>query len=273
MKTKNTLTIDAIVQLLNQQNYTIDNFDHNVNNPNRFSLKDFNKVFLLFVNHFFDSYEIIDIEISDSRSFGTTLINDDMKEYWHTNICKISFNALYPNIISKLWKNGKLKFNINEFAIIYSFMVDNIYNIKNHKDMTNISKLLFKFLINYTYGAISNPKFSNFYVDKHHYICEYIHHPLVKYKNDYIDNIIYVDTDEIYLDFFTYEIKEQIDWLELPYEIEYGINGIFFRKKRFILDKSKTCKVKGFRTFKSKYQLSKNRTYKIKKILNTISYT
>ena len=116
-----------------------------------------------------------------------------MAKYWHINICKISFNALYPNIISKLWKQGKLKFNIDEFAVIYSFMVDNINVIKNHNDISNTGRLLFKTLINFTYGALSNSTYSGFYVDNHHYISEYINHHLTKYKNDYSNNIIYIN--------------------------------------------------------------------------------
>lgn len=271
MKTKNPINVDNIVYLLNQQNYTTEKFDYNINNPNRFSIKDYTNIFLTFIDYFFESYEIKDIIISDDRSYGTTLINDKLRNYWHTNICKISFNALYPNIIVKLYEKGKLKFNIDEFAIIYSFMVKNIKEIKNHKDIKDVSKLLFKFLINYTYGAISNSKFSKFYVDKHHLICEYIHHPLVTFKNDYIDNIIYVDTDEIYLDFLTKEIKEQFDWLELPYEVIYGINGFFLEKKKFIIDKNNSCKVRGIQEYKSKYKLQKNRLYKISRLLKIIS--
>lgn len=271
MKTKNPINVDNIVYLLNQQNFTIEQFT--LKSLNRFSIKDFNNVFLSFIDYFFDSYQINDLEISNNRSYGTTLINDKLRNYWHTNICKISFDLLYPNIIVKLYENGKLKFNIDEFAIIYSFMVKNINIIKNHKNITDISKLLFKFLINYTYGALSNPKFSNFYVDKHRLICEYINHPLVTFKNDYIDNIIYVDTDEVYLDFLTKEIKEQFDWLELPYEIEYGINGFFLQKKKFIIDNNNNCKVRGIREYKSKYKSQKDRPYKISKLLKIISNT
>ena len=271
MKTKNPINIDNIVYLLNQQKFTNEQFT--LNSLNRLSIKDINNVFLNFIDYFFDSYQINDLEISDNRSYGTTLINDKLRNYWHTNISKISFNSLYPNIIVKLYENGKLKFNIDEFAIIYSFMVKNINIIKNHKNITDVSKLLFKFLINYTYGALSNPKFSNFYVDKHRLICEYIHHPLVTFKNDYIDNIIYVDTDVIYLDFLTKEIKKQFDWLELPYEIEYGINGFFLEKKKFIIDKNNSCKVRGIQEYKSKYKLQKSRLYKISKLFQIISNT
>ena len=40
MKTKNPLTVDTIVQILNQQNYNIDQFNRIVNNPNRFSINE-----------------------------------------------------------------------------------------------------------------------------------------------------------------------------------------------------------------------------------------
>ena len=44
MKTKNPLTVDTIVQILNQQNYNIDQFNRIVNNPNRFSINNFNEL-------------------------------------------------------------------------------------------------------------------------------------------------------------------------------------------------------------------------------------
>ncbi len=267
---KTPLTVDIIVKLLNQQQYTIDNFDVNSINKNRVSLNDFNKVFSIIINYFFESYKIFNIEIIDDLEYPNNIIlNDKMKNHWHTNISKISFNNLYPNIISKLWKNNELKFNINEFAIIYSFMVENIDEIKNHKDMNEVSKLLFNFLIYYTYGALTTT-LSKFYVDDHYQIKKYTNLLFRNFIKNYNDNIIYIDTDIIYLDFLNKNIKYELNQLEIPYEIEFGINGIFFDKKKFILDSSNTCKVKGYRKFKSKYQLLKNRISKIK-VLNSFS--
>jgi hypothetical protein len=274
MKTNNALTVDNIITVLNQQNYTVEQFTNNVNDPNRLKLNDYNKVVTDLLNYFFIDYSTKHTKYSDDLYGSLVLINRNIKNKWLENFSLIEFKLLYPNIISKLWKENEIKFNIYEFGILYSFMVDNYENIKNHSSMTDISILLFRYIINFTFGATIPRKYNRSIIlmSEHEKIVSYNNNIFTYIFENNQHNVFYIDCDCIYLDYLSPEIMSKINELNLPYKIENNLNGIFIQKMKFIIERDKKIKQRGLSgSFKSKYKLEKTRLKKLQKINNIIN--
>ncbi len=273
MKTNNALTVDNIITVLNQQNYIVEQFTNNVNVPNRFKLDDYNKVVTDLLNYFFIDYSTEHIECSDILYGTLVLINEKIKYKWLENFSLVEFKSLYPNIISKLWKNNEIKFNIYEFGILYSFMVDNFKIIMNNSRLTDVSILLFRHIINFTFGATIPNKFNRSIIlmSDHEKIVSYNNKTFTDIFENNQHNVFYIDCDSIYLDYLSPEIMSKINELNLPYKIENNLNGIFMEKKRYLIQKDNIIKPRGLKSsFKSKYKTEKIRVNKLQKIKNLI---
>ena len=275
MKTNNPLTVDNIVYLFNQENYTSEQLMSTLqDDPNRFRLPDYNKVIKKLLDYFFIDYDTSKSYVAEPLLIGTTiLVNEKIKYKWLENFSCIEFYALYPNIMSKLWKEGKANFNIYEFGVMYNFFVENSKKIKSDPKISETGKMLFRFILNYTYGASLNHFSRSFIsfdsVDKVPiYTKEVFEH--IMEQNPH--NIFYLDCDEIYLDYVSPEVLSCIKSLGLPFTIENNINGMFMEKKKYIIQKGNIVRPRGLRSsFRSKYKLEKNRINKLQKILNKIN--
>lgn len=276
MKTnvKNELTIDNMINLLNQQNYTIEQLNnHNPNDPNRFTIRHFNNVAMEMVNYFFENYTNVEIKSLDSERFlgSYTDINDKMKLKWMKDISYIEFESLYPNIIIKLWKENKLNFSVYEFGLIYTFLVKNYKKAKN-QNIKNESILLWKIMINFLYGVSNNIYRKNqIVIDNVDLIPNYTRETFQNLFQNHSDNVAYIDTDQIYLDYISPEIiNNYIKPLGLPYVIKHNIDCMFIEKKRYIMDEFGTLKVRGIQEYRSNYKKEKLRLKKINKIVSII---
>ena len=277
MKTqpKNELTVDNIINLLNEQNYTINQLTSTfVQDPYRFRLKDFINITMIMVNYFFENYTNIKIEIPNSdRLLGSYIaINERMKLKWLKDISYIEFNSLYPNIIIKLWKENKLKFSIYEFGLIYTFLVENKNLILKNPNIKEESKLLLRVIINYLYGASNNLSITNkVVIDNLELVTLYTKETFQQLFENNKDNVAYLDTDQIFLDYVSPEIiNNYIKPLGLPYIIKHNIDCMFIEKKRYIMDEFGTLKVRGIQEYRSNYKKEKLRLKKINKIVSII---
>ena len=275
MTTNNPLTVDNIVYLLNQETYTAEQIMSTIqDDPKRLRLHDYNRLVKRLLDYFFINYDTSKSYVRDSGFQGSViLLNEKIKYKWLENFSHIEFSSLYPSIMTKLWKEGKANFNIYEFGVMYNFMVENIKNIKSNPNISETGRMLFRFVINYTYGASQNQFDRSFIsfdsVDKvpiytketFEYIMEQNQH-----------NIFYIDVDEIYLDYVSPEVLSSVKSLGLPFTIENNLNGMFMEKKRCLIQDGNTINPRGLRaTFRSKYKLEKNRINKLQKILNKIN--
>ncbi len=275
MKTNNPLTIDNIVYLFNQETYTVEQIMSTIqDDPNRLRLRDYNRLVKKFLDYFFIDYDTSKSYVIKPVLIGTTvLINEKIKYKWLENFSCIEFFSLYPNIMAKLWKDGKANFNIYEFGVMYNFFVENSKKIKSDPKMSETGKVLFRFFINYTYGASQNHFGNSFIsfdgVDK---VPIYTKETFQYIMENNEHNIFYLDCDEIFLDYVSPEILSCIKSLGLPFTIENNLNGMFMEKKRYMLQKGNNIKQRGLRSsFRSKYKLEKNRINKLQKILNKIN--
>jgi hypothetical protein len=274
MKTKNSITVDNIVYLLNQQNYTVEQLtSQNVNDLNRFRLSDYNDFSKVLLDYFFIDYKTIEIESTKSKFFSVPiLLNESIKMKWIENFSSIEFDMMYPHIIVKLWERRDIKFNIYEFGIIYKFIVENYKIIKKNPNITDVSRLLVKYFINFTYGATMNHlKTSFIQIDDHEKIVTYSKEVLYYIMDKYKDTIFYIDVDSIYLDYIIPEVLSNIKSLGLPYTIQTNLNGMFIEKKKYQIQESGSLRVRGLSRYRSKYKLEKNRIDKLQKILNKIN--
>ena len=277
MKTnvRNELTIDNMINLLNEQNYTIEKLNnHHPDDPNRFKISDFNNVAMIMVNYFFKNYTDVEVQPLDKEMFlgGYIGINEKMKLKWMKDISYIEFESLYPNIIIKLWKENKLKFSIYEFGLIYTFLVQNKKLGFKNPNIKEESKLLWKIMINYLYGASNNPYRRNeIVVDNVKTIPSYTRETFQKLFENHSDNVAYIDTDQIFLDFVSPEIIiNYINPLGLPYTIEHNKDCMFIEKKRYMMDEFGTLKVRGVSEWRTKFKKEKLRIKKINKIVSLI---
>lgn len=274
MKTNNPITVDNIVYLLNQQKYTVEQLNNqNVKDPNRFKLSDYNDFSKELLNYFFIDYRKIEIKYTGPEIFGTYIgLNEDIKMKWIENFSSIEFYMMYPNIIVKLWERGDLKFNIYEFGIIYKFLVENYKTLKKDSNITDASKLLLKYFINFTFGATQNRFGISFIsINNHEQITTYAKETLQYIMEHYKNTVFYIDTDSIYLDFITPEILSNVKPLGLPYTIQTNLNGMFIAIKKYQIQENGSLRVRGLPRYKTKFKLEKNRINKLQKILNKIN--
>jgi len=167
------------------------------------------------------------------------------------NIKRIQFESLYPSIIVNLYKEGKIKFNVIEFGELYTFLVENKKVIKSNNKLTNNSQTVLNIVLNGLYGLSSNSLYK-FGIDKGCLITDFA------YKmNEYIfetfkDDIIYIDTDTIYLKEINNSLSTYLSNLPLKYKIEDNINFCVFRKKTFVCEDSNGIRVSGMMKNKSR---------------------
>lgn len=274
MKTtvKNELTIDSIINLINQQNYPVEIFTSNTNDPNRFTIHHFQRLCRILLDYHFENYEQIEIQNDLNEFSGICLLNEkNTRNKWLQDISLIEFNSMYPNIIVKLWRENKIHFTIYEFGIIYEFILKNYKKIIHNSNINDSSKLAIKTLLNYLYGASASiyPLFIK--VSNIHLVSNYAKSNFNLLFEEQKDNVFYIDTDTIYLDLITpYILDKYIKPLGIPYDIEYNFDAMFNDKKRYIIDKNKSVKLHGIPIYRSKFKMEKmrlNKIYKIKKII------
>lgn len=181
---------------------------------------------------------IIDNELDKYNSFCQ--INELYKGLLTNDVIKVSFNKFYPNIICRLYEEGTLDVNIKTEP--YYYLVKNGDGIK--KKLTQDAIICFNLYINYFFGLKLNNDERQKVVRRGYLIIE----SLTKFE------WIYADTDEIFFKDsigLINDLKSEIDYMELPYEIELIREMVIFDRKKFsYVDSNGFGKIKGFRKIK-----------------------
>ena len=173
------------------------------------------------------------------------------------NVKKITICKLYPTLIYRLLKSNKMILNITEIKDIYCFIFENykqiedelkklkfVSQIENKIDIGDPIKKL-KFFITSIYVVISVSAYiwstNEFNTD---FVTRYCRRMMTHIFN--ISNIVYIDTDTIWVKGDTNEIIKIINKYGFDYKIE-EIEFCFLQRKRYIeIDNSNNLKIRGF---------------------------
>lgn len=235
------LTIDNVYDLLESTEYTIENLQSKTN-----LIEIYNHLTELLLNNFFPEYVVIE---NFEQSFCNSVkLLEPHNPSIYQDVTLLTIKRFYPTTIYKLNditdKEGDtssifsepLIWNINEYKILFNFLLKNIDNFKEmSKDGRVI--LMIRFIINFTFGiAISGKNRIKCYnpsliIDTNNKMYEII-------QNKFYYYLIYCDVDEFYFSDFNDklpELKGMLDNWGYSYEIE-KINYFFYlAKKKFII--------------------------------------
>jgi len=188
------------------------NSNENTNNTNSLKFKD-----------------LYEKELKEPRSF-LVYANEKNRKIYFENVIKVEFENVFSKILIELIETADVFCSKENFLKIYEFSFHLRKKINDVKYL-DVRKLLKNF-INFTYGYFSihsktpefiiglskiNGKINNFYNE------------LIV---DYFDNIIYIDTDKIYLKNPADELLVKLD--EFCKNEKSKINFILLNKKKYI---------------------------------------
>ena len=208
-----------------------------------------------------NKHQNIGRNIGEKQYGGKIWLNPIYKNKFVEDILHFNFRRFFPEVIWNLYHKGDIKFNNNRIGdligdflnitdkdieyyvrnkegIVISFNYHKPFNINDaFIELSNIQKKIIqeikmfkRIIINYFYGLISNPKNEVFYCEDFNIIPKYCHNLLNIIIEKFKDDIVYLDTDEIY---FRYSknldlenFKKILEMTELPYDFENGIEYI-----------------------------------------------
>lgn len=171
---------------------------------------------------------------------GKVWINDDYVNSPISNLDVITFNSVYPKLITKI-----VETNLENFNEVYSKLIQIYYSDKDVK---------LKEYINMTYGCLQNPK-CMIYSKNIHLVPNRLNKILSDILSEFKGHIIYIDTDQIFFRNFD-EIRERfekyfnnINKYELTYFSEKSKFGIFISKKKYLIEENNKIRIKGLKHF------------------------
>lgn len=178
---------------------------------------------------------------------GKVWINEDYINSPISNLDVITFNLVYPKLITKI-----VETNLEKFNEVYSKLIQIYYSDKDVK---------LKEYINMTYGCLQNPE-CMIYSKNIHLVPNRLNKILSDILSEFKGHIIYIDTDQIFFRNFD-EIRERfekyfnnINKYELTYFSEKSKFGLFISKKHYIIEENGNIKIKGMKHF-NKYGMSR----------------
>lgn len=185
------------------------------------------------------------VKIKESKG-GYVFLNKNYQNAVVTDITEVEIPFFYQNILCAL--STETDFHYYK----YNEILNNLLNIKGKSDG----------LINYLnkiYGVLKN-KECEFNCLNTHLIENKAHNLLIEIKNEFLSNILYIDTNKIYFKNFD-EIEKRFKYLFEKYQLLYNLNfnkieidyGIFLQKKKYILNQNKFTQIKGL-TFYNGYK-------------------
>ena len=263
---KEDLNIDNVLKILEREKYNYQSLQY----PYGMTISTYNTIIKTLLDNFFN-YKINKLEIDDELySFPNVggkvyTIEDNI---YIENSYRINFKSIYPYVLIKLWKKGKIKFNINEFGVLYSFLVNNYKNVKKLNINENII-VLWKTLINYTYANLLYiPTSSNVFIDCDypHLVAEHTTNFFDKLIKKYSDIVLYIDTCTMFLDFITKDLLDDIKKFNIPFTVDKDLSFFIIKKKKIIVIENNKVTHRGFKEYKSNYELEKSRFIKLKKL-------
>jgi len=171
---------------------------------------------------------------------GKVWINEDYVNSPISNLDVITFNLVYPKLITKI-----VETNLENFNEVYSKLIEIYYSDKDIK---------LKEYINMTYGCLQNPE-CMIYSKNIHLVPNRLNKMLSDISSEFKGHIIYIDTDQIFLRNFD-EIRERfekyfnnINKYDLTYFYEKSKFGLFISKKNYIIEENGNIKIKGMKHF------------------------
>lgn len=171
---------------------------------------------------------------------GKVWINEDYVNSSISNLDVITFNLVYPKLITKI-----VETNLENFNEVYSKLIQIYYSDKDVK---------LKEYINMTYGCLQNHE-CMIYSKNIHLVPNRLNKMLSDILSEFKGHIIYIDTDQIFFRNFD-EIRERfekyfnnINKYELTYFSEKSKFGMFISKKKYLLEENNKIKIKGLKHF------------------------
>ena len=171
---------------------------------------------------------------------GKVWLNEDYVNSSISNLEVITFNLVYPKLITKI-----VETNLENFNEVYSKLIEIYYSDKDVK---------LKEYINMTYGCLQNPK-CMIYSKNIHLVPNRLNKILSDILSEFKGHIIYIDTDQIFFRNFD-EIRERfekyfnkINKYDLTYFYEKSKFGLFISKKQYIIEENGNIKIKGMKHF------------------------
>ena len=157
-----------------------------------------------------------------------------------SNLEVITFNLVYPKLITKIVETNLEKFNEVYSKLIELYYLDKTIGLKKY--------------INMAYGCLQNPE-SMIYSKNIHLVPNRLNKMLSDILSEFKGHIIYIDTDQIFFRNFD-EIRERfekyinnINKYELTYFSEKSKFGLFISKKHYIIEENGNIKIKGMKHF------------------------
>jgi hypothetical protein len=171
---------------------------------------------------------------------GKVLLNEDYVNSPISNLEIITFNLVYPKLITKI-----VETNLERFGEVYSKLIELYYLDKN---------IQLKSYINMTYGCLQNPD-CMIYSNNIHLVPNRLNKMLSDILSEFKGHIVYIDTDQIFFRNFD-EIRERfekyfnkINKYDLTYFSEKSKFGLFIRKKHYLIEENGMIKIKGMKHF------------------------
>lgn len=169
---------------------------------------------------------------------GKVWLNEDYVNSSISNLEVITFDLVYPKLITKI-----IETNLEHFNEVYSKLIELYYLDKN---------IELKKYINMTYGCLKNSK-CMIYSKNIHLVPNILNKMLSDILSEFKGHIIYIDTDQIFFRNFS-EIRERfekyfnkINKYELTYFSEESKFGLFMSKKKYIIEENNKIKIKGLK--------------------------
>lgn len=194
------------------------------------------------VYEFFDyDFNLKPIEISSKDFYGGKVwLNEDYVNCPISNLETITFNIVYPKLITKI-----VETNLERFGEVYSKLIELYYLDKN---------IQLKQYINMTYGCLQNPD-CMIYSNNIHLVPIRLNKMLSDILSEFKGHIVYIDTDQLFFRNFD-EIRERfekyfnkINKYDLTYFSEKSKFGLFIRKKNYLIEENGMIKIKGMKHF------------------------
>jgi hypothetical protein len=171
---------------------------------------------------------------------GKIWLNEDYVNSPISNLEIITFNLVYPKLITKI-----VEINLERFGEVYSKLIE-LYSLYKNIQL--------KQYINMTYGCLGNPD-CMIYSNNIHLVPNKLNKLLSDILSEFKGYIVYVDTDQIFFRNFD-EIRERfekcfnkINKYDLTYISEKSKFGLFNQKKKYLYEESGNIKIKGIKHF------------------------
>lgn len=303
------LTIDNLYQVLNNTKYTEEELDacYIVSTPSRqskFTRKDWIEVIDLLLTTFFNEIHKNQINIEDRNDIlrgGMVFAKFDDTKF--NDVTRIDFINFYPNIMMKLTNNNieyldrrdidpygeedweenddennvndnfyykKIVWNIEEFPILYDFIIKSKKDIKKYNN-NKVYKLI-NIIINFTYGVVM-ARDENSYINCSNVssITAVGRKILTYFKEKFPYHVVYLNTNSIWFSAFN-DIKDEVFKILEKIDISYDIDNfkwIYINNKinhMFSKDSETDCNYRGIKS------INNLREFIVKRVLSKLRH-